>query len=93
MPRWTALALLLALAGPATADQKASRLFAVASSEARQARPAVPAPPPVQVVATPVYRRWWFWTAIGVVVAGGVAAAFVLRPSSDNCPRGVTACK
>jgi hypothetical protein len=26
----------------------------------------------------PVYTRWWFWTAIGVVVAGGVVAALLL---------------
>lgn len=43
----------------------------------------------------PVYKRWWFWTAIGVVVAGGVAAALLIpgpttRPS---CPLGAGACK
>jgi hypothetical protein len=24
---------------------------------------------------TPVYKKWWFWTGIGLVVAGGVTAA------------------
>jgi hypothetical protein len=43
----------------------------------------------------PVYKRWWFWTAIGVVVAGGVAAALLIpgpttRPS---CPLDPGACK
>jgi hypothetical protein len=57
-----------------------------------------PEPPPAQIVTAPVpeeppvYKRWWFWTAVGVAVAGGVAAALLLRPSSDNCPRGVTTC-
>ena len=31
----------------------------------------------------PIYTRWWFWTTIGVVVAGGVAAALLI-------PGGVT---
>ena len=26
----------------------------------------------------PVYQRWWFWTAIGATVAGGVVAATVV---------------
>jgi hypothetical protein len=98
MPRSTALAvLLLTLASPAMADQKASRLFSVAAAEAGRQQPAAvrpePEPLPLQVVATPVYRPWWFWTVVGVAVAGGAAAALLLRPSSDNCPRGVTACK
>lgn len=42
--------------------------------------------------ARPFYTRWWFWTAVGVVVAGSVAALLLLprgveRPS---CPEGVT---
>lgn len=24
--------------------------------------------------ATPIYKKWWFWTIVGVVVVGGVAA-------------------
>jgi tetratricopeptide (TPR) repeat protein len=27
----------------------------------------------------PLYGRWWFWTAVGVVVAGGVATALLLK--------------
>jgi hypothetical protein len=56
-------------------------------------------PPPVQIATAPapeeapVYKRSWFWTAVGVAVAGGVVTAILLRPSSDNCPRGVSACK
>lgn len=38
--------------------------------------PALPAAPPAPIVEQrPVYKRWWFWTVIGVVVAGGVAGA------------------
>ena len=27
------------------------------------------------VAPTPIYKKWWFWTGIGVVVAGGATAA------------------
>ncbi len=27
---------------------------------------------------TPVYKKWWFWTGIGLVVAGGVATGIAL---------------
>ncbi|HSZ84150.1 MAG TPA: tetratricopeptide repeat protein [Polyangia bacterium] len=31
----------------------------------------------------PVWRRWWFWTGVAVVVAGGVVGAYVLtRPET-----------
>jgi hypothetical protein len=38
-------------------------------------------PPPEE--NHPIYTRWWFWTALGVVAAGGVAAALLI-------PGGVT---
>ncbi|MFO0574101.1 MAG: tetratricopeptide repeat protein [Polyangia bacterium] len=42
---------------------------------------------PTQPPRTPVYKKWWFWTAIGVgaaAVAGGVAAGVLLsRPTPD----------
>jgi hypothetical protein len=43
----------------------------------------VPAPEPAR---RPIYKRWWFWTGIGAVVAGGVVAAVMLTRSSD--PQG-----
>ena len=35
----------------------------------------------------PIYTRWWFWTAVGVVVVGGVVAAVALSggTSKPNC--------
>jgi hypothetical protein len=30
-----------------------------------------------------LYERWWFWTAVGVVVAGGVAATVALTARPD----------
>jgi hypothetical protein len=41
--------------------------------------------------ARPVYARWWFWTAIGTVVAGGVVAAIVLsRGHASPCDQSAT---
>lgn len=40
------------------------------------------APPAAQ----PVYKKWWFWTIIGVVVAGGVAGAVVGATASKSPP-------
>ena len=34
--------------------------------------------------ATPLYKRWWFWTAIGSLVAGGVTAAAVVLGSRTD---------
>jgi hypothetical protein len=45
-----------------------------------------PPPPPVEESA-PVYKRWWFWTAVGVAVVagtvGGLAAAGTFKSSKD----------
>jgi hypothetical protein len=55
------------------------------------AGPGTPAP---RDETHPVYTRWWFWTAIGVVVAGGVAAALLIpggttRPTCFSPDPGV----
>jgi tetratricopeptide (TPR) repeat protein len=42
------------------------------------------APPPVE--SPPIYKRWWFWTGAGAVVAAGVIVAiFALR---NETPQG-----
>lgn len=34
----------------------------------------------------PLYKKWWFWTAVGVVVVGGaVAGAAALSPAPNLC--------
>jgi hypothetical protein len=52
-------------------------------------------PPPEPEPAPPVYKRWWFWTGIGAVVAGGVVTGVLLTrksaPSSPLCD-GVGTC-
>lgn len=48
-----------------------------------------PAPSRADEGATPVYKQWWFWTAVGVVAVGAGATVFLLTRGED-CPRGVT---
>jgi tetratricopeptide (TPR) repeat protein len=47
--------------------------------------------PPVAPLATPparrpVWRRWWLWTGVGVVVAGGVVATVLLARPDVRAP-------
>jgi hypothetical protein len=46
-------------------------------------------PPPDLEASPPVYKRWWFWTGVGVLVAGGVVTGVLLSqksaPSSPPC--------
>lgn len=37
----------------------------------------------------PIYTRWWFWTAIGVVAAGGLIIALAAK-HDPACPGGYT---
>jgi tetratricopeptide (TPR) repeat protein len=37
----------------------------------------------------PLYTRWWFWTAIGVVVLGGIVVAAAAK-RDPSCPGGYT---
>jgi hypothetical protein len=34
----------------------------------------------------PIYKRWWFWTGVGVVVIGAVATTVALTRPSDPSP-------
>lgn len=38
---------------------------------------------------SPVYKKWWFWTAVGVVVVGGTTAGVVAASSSNGRPFNV----
>jgi hypothetical protein len=51
----------------------------------QERRPDAPAP-----LRTPVYKKWWLWTTIGIVVAAGVATGLVLglRGADDAAPGG-----
>jgi tetratricopeptide (TPR) repeat protein len=41
----------------------------------------VSAPPPSTAAERPFYARWWFWTAVGVVVAAGAVVTAVALSS------------
>lgn len=59
-----------------------------AAQEAAPA-PAVAQTPITAKRETPIYKKWWLWTIVGVVVAGGVVTTAVLltRPSNwSNAP-------
>ena len=75
-------------------DDDAARRAKPADSGAKAPEPTI-TPPPVAPTLTatapprraPVYRRWWLWTAVGVVVAGaGVGLAVGLSSSSTHFP-------
>lgn len=72
---------------------KAAQTSAVSAAEAASTVPiAEPAEstPPIGGLHEPtrdresstVFERWWFWTAVGVVVAGGVAATVALTSTA-----------
>lgn len=66
--------------------------------------PAAPAPPvrPVVILeppapgvpsatdeaSAPIWKRWWFWTAAGALVASG--AVILILSTRDNCPSGAS---
>ena len=41
----------------------------------------------------PIYKKWWFWTAVGVVLAGAVVIGAVAGHKSDPSCAGLTACQ
>jgi tetratricopeptide (TPR) repeat protein len=58
-------------------------------SQIQSAKPAPPetaaqAQAPAAEHKTPVYKKWWLWTIVGVVVAGGVVTAAVLATRPGN---------
>lgn len=52
--------------------------------------PQPPLPPPPAVAAKPpprpIYKRWWFWSALGVVTAGAVAGIVAATYPRDSGP-------
>lgn len=48
--------------------------------------PLLQATPPRKDNAPPLYHRWWFWTAIGAVAAGGAAGIAVAATRSSGPP-------
>ena len=47
-------------------------------------------PPPAPRLSTPVYKRWWFWTTVGVLMAGAAAGVVLATQygGDDRLPSG-----
>jgi tetratricopeptide (TPR) repeat protein len=70
-------ALALAAPPPAGATEPSGGALAVAP------------PPSRQDQESPIYTKWWFWTGIGAVLAGGLIIALSAK-SDPSCPAGRT---
>ena len=75
---------------PAQEQEVVRRFIAEAQlAKLQSAPPTQPAPPPSE---KPVYKKWWFWTVLGVGVVGGVVAGVVVAtwprtPSEEQAER------
>ena len=74
-------------AGPAGEGDADLDAEAATTTEVEAGEVALELPPPEeppQPASRPIYRRWWFWTILGVLVAGGVAGGVVAGVSANN---------
>lgn len=76
-------------AAPAMAPASAVPASAAVATQPDPLGIAQSSPPPEPQESPPVYKRWWFWTGIGAVVAGGVVTGVLLSkksaPKSPAC--------
>jgi tetratricopeptide (TPR) repeat protein len=55
--------------------------------------PVLVAPPPQDSESPPIYKRWWFWTAVGAAVVAGVVIGVVASSGGKpDCPSGTVGC-
>ena len=73
----------MAMAAAGDLTELSRSLYLHARYDGTLATPEEPAPPP-PAKRTPIYATWWFWTAIGVGVAGVVTAG-LLWPDTRSC--------
>ena len=83
------------LAGAADGPDRDAAEERVSELESLRARPPVATPPPGLIAApgggtakpaTPLWRRWWVWTAIGAALAAGVTLAALAGRSGSSVP-------
>ncbi len=84
------------LAGASDGPDRDAAEERVSELESLRARPPVAAPPPGLIAApgagagakppTPLWRRWWVWTAIGAALAAGVTVAALAGRSGSSVP-------
>jgi tetratricopeptide (TPR) repeat protein len=46
----------------------------------------IPVPAPAEPPRRPLWKRWWVWASVGVVVLGGVATAYALGRDGSKAP-------
>jgi tetratricopeptide (TPR) repeat protein len=82
-------------ASPAPATPPALALAAVSRPPPAERDPALPAAridvaapaaAPARAAARPVYKRWWFWSALGAVAVGALVIG--LEVTREDMPRG-----
>ena len=69
---------------------------------AKPAEPAAPPPgvdlrasaetPPAAAESKPIYKKWWFWTGLGVLAIGAVAVVAIARRGEIGDCSGLDAC-
>jgi tetratricopeptide (TPR) repeat protein len=84
------------LAGPADGSDREAAEERVSELERLRARPPVAATPPGLIATpgpgtgakppTPLWRRWWVWTAIGAALAAGLTVAALAGRSESSVP-------
>jgi tetratricopeptide (TPR) repeat protein len=73
----------------------AADLHPVAARVVETAAPVVvsttPAPEPESAPSSPIYKRWWLWTAIGAAVVTGVVVSLTVHSRSEGpqCPPNI----
>ena len=74
---------------PAPSPTPAQPALALAAPPPPPSDTALGAPPPSPTDDQPIYTKWWFWTAVGGVVVGGLLIA-LLTNRDPSCPAGRT---
>jgi len=71
---------------PTPAEAAAARVAGTATGQAAPSTPPITAPaaPADLHRARPIYKRWWFWTGVGVLAAG--ATTLALTAGRDGPP-------
>lgn len=97
-----AIALTLLVTFPSMGWAQVVNSPAFPQSDAPVATSLVPRdlPQTLEVTPAPLYQRWYFWTGIGVVVAGLIVTAVLMsmkKPASPSAaeicgPRGCDSC-
>lgn len=74
-----------ASAPPAPALAEPSGVRGVTASDEKPGGTPPDGPPAAESTLDPIYKKWWFWAAIGAVTIGTGAGIYVLTRDSSRC--------